>query len=99
MAEHEKENHEFHAGKIRSPVSIAQSYGATRIILFGSVLQSPETPTDLDIARKEVPGWKLFELGARLEEEFDIPLDLISLHPSNPADAMHEFTALTILFG
>jgi hypothetical protein len=28
-----------------------------------------------------VAGWKFYELGARLEEELEIPLDLISLNP------------------
>ena len=61
--------------------SIAQSYGATRLFLFGSALDTPDTARDLDLACDGVPGWKLYELAARLEQELNIPLDLVPLSP------------------
>jgi len=36
----------------------------------------------LPISCDGVPGWKLFELAAKIEEELDIPLDIIPLTPS-----------------
>jgi predicted nucleotidyltransferase len=63
--------------------STARSYGATRLILFGSALDSPETARDIDLACDGVSGWKLYELAARLEEEINAPLDLVPLTPSN----------------
>jgi predicted nucleotidyltransferase len=63
-------------------VALAKVYGATRLILFGSALDSPEQARDLDLACDGVLGWKLYELGARLEEELQVPLDLIPLTPS-----------------
>ena len=31
-------------------INLAKSYGAKRLILFGSVLENPETARDLDLA-------------------------------------------------
>ena len=64
-------------------VHLAKTYGATRLILFGSALTTPEQAHDLDLACDGVMGWKLYELGARLEEELRMPLDLIPLTPAN----------------
>jgi len=61
---------------------LAKTYGATRLILFGSAATTPEKARDLDLACDGVDGWKLYELGARLEEELRIPLDLVPLSPS-----------------
>lgn len=69
--------------QIQRTISLAKEYGATRLILFGSALTSPDQARDLDLACDGVVGWKLFEPGARLEEELGIPLDLVPLTPSN----------------
>ena len=66
---------------IKKIVTLAKSYGATRIILFGSAVENPDQARDLDLAFDGVPGWKLFELGARLEEELKVPLDIVPLNP------------------
>lgn len=70
--------------------SLAKSYGVTRLILFGSAQESPETARDIDLACDGVSGWKLYELAARLEEEINAPLDLIPLTPSNRFTQMIE---------
>ena len=62
-------------------VTLAKAYGATRLILFGSAAATPEQARDLDLACDGVSGWSLYALGARLEEELQIPLDLIPLTP------------------
>lgn len=62
-------------------IALAKAYGATRLILFGSALTRPRQARDLDLACDGVAGWKLYELGARLEEELNIPLDLVPLTP------------------
>ena len=64
-------------------VDLAKTYGATKVILFGSVLEHPETARDIDIAC-DIPGWEFFEYGALLEEEFRIPIDTVPLTPPNP---------------
>jgi predicted nucleotidyltransferase len=67
--------------QLNQAIALAKSYGATRLILFGSAASTPDEAGDLDLACDGVSGWKFYELGARLEEELKIPLDLISLNP------------------
>jgi predicted nucleotidyltransferase len=67
--------------QIERAVALAKAYGATRLILFGSAATAPDQARDLDLACDGVSGWKFYELGARLEEELRIPLDLIPLDP------------------
>lgn len=67
--------------QIEKIISLARSYGATRLILFGSIIEKPTEARDIDIACDGVAGWKLYELAARLEEELHAPLDLVPLSP------------------
>lgn len=71
-------------------ITLAKAYGATRLILFGSALMKPQQARDLDLACDGVAGWKLYELGARLEEELSIPLDLVPLTPATPLTRLIE---------
>lgn len=71
-------------------ITLVKEYGATRLILFGSGVDSPETARDLDLACEGVEGWKLFELGAKLEEELNIPIDLVPLTPPSRFTQMIE---------
>jgi len=67
--------------QLERAIALAKAYGATRLILFGSAATAPERARDLDLACDGISGWKLYELGARLEEELRIPLDLVPLSP------------------
>lgn len=67
--------------QIERAVALAKDYGATRLILFGSAATAPEQARDLDLACDGVSGWRFYELGARLEEELRVPLDLVPLSP------------------
>ena len=67
---------------IQKVISMANAYGATRLILFGSALETPAQARDLDLACDGVPGWKLYELAARLEEELGTLVDLVPLTPT-----------------
>jgi uncharacterized protein len=62
---------------------IAREFGATRLLVFGSAAHDPAQARDLDLACEGVIGWRLYALGARLEQELRIPLDLITLTPSS----------------
>ncbi|MCU7501300.1 MAG: DNA polymerase III subunit beta [Ignavibacteria bacterium] len=64
-------------------VSEAKNYGATRIIIFGSAVAAPETARDIDIALDGIRGWRIFEFAGKMEEELNIPLDVVSLSPSS----------------
>lgn len=67
--------------QIEKIVSLAKAYGAHRLILFGGALETPEQARDIDLACDGVPGWKLYALAARLEEELHMSLDLVPLSP------------------
>lgn len=67
--------------QIEKIVGLAKAYGARRLILFGGALETPEEARDIDLACDGVPGWKLYALAARLEEELHMPLDLVPLSP------------------
>lgn len=68
-----------HKNYIERAVAIARSYGATRIILFGSALADPGKSRDLDLAVEGVHGWDFFGLVAELESELPLKIDLIPL--------------------
>lgn len=63
-------------------VTLAKAYGAKRLILFGSALSTPDVARDVDLACDGIPGWKLYELAAKLEEELHTTLDIVPLSPS-----------------
>lgn len=75
---------------IEKAIALAKVFGATRLILFGSALARPDQARDLDLACDGVPGWRLYEFGAELEEALDLPLDLVPLSPSTPLTALIE---------
>jgi len=72
------------AEQIEKAVGLAKAYGASRVILFGSAAEDPERARDLDLACDGVPGWKIFELGARLEKELHLLVDVVPLDPPTP---------------
>lgn len=43
-----------------------KSYGATRLILFGSGVETPMESRDVDPACDDIPGWGLYEFAAGL---------------------------------
>ena len=67
--------------QIQKIITMAKAYGAVRLILFGSSLDTPGEARDIDLACDGVAGWKLYELAARLEEELHAPLDIVPLSP------------------
>ncbi len=62
---------------------LAKSYGSTRLILFGSALENPPEARDIDLACDGIPGWKLYEFAARLEDELKVMFDVVPLSPPN----------------
>ena len=83
--------------QIEKIVALAKAYGATRLILFGSVVETPEEARDIDIACDGVSGWKLYELGARIEEELHMLLDLVPLSPPTRFNKLIESKGEVIL--
>ncbi len=83
--------------ELNKVIAISRSYGATRLILFGSGSKSLQSARDLDLACEGVLGWKLFDLGARLEDELGIPIDIIPLQPSSRFTRYIESTGRDLL--
>ena len=71
----------IHQEQIDLAIALAKDFGVTRLILFGSAATKPNQAKDLDLACDGVNGWKLYELGARMEEELQVSLDLVPLTP------------------
>jgi len=81
MLRQEAERMKIDQSLIDKIITFAKTYGATRLILFGSAAEDLSKARDIDLACDGVPGWKLYELGARLEEELGKELDVIPLSP------------------
>jgi predicted nucleotidyltransferase len=67
--------------QIDRAVAISKACGATRLILFGSVLERPDEARDIDLACDGIPGWEIFRLAPELERALETPVDLIPLSP------------------
>ena len=67
--------------QIKKIVALAETYGAVRLILFGSSLEDPAKANDIDIACDGVSGWNLYSLAAKLEEEMHVHFDIVPLNP------------------
>ncbi len=63
-------------------VKWAKHYGAHKVILFGSALETPEEANDIDIAC-DIPGWEIWGFAAKIEEELRVPIDVVPLAPPN----------------
>lgn len=46
-----------------------------------SMIKTHQDARDIGIACDGVPGWKLYELAAKIEDELNDPLDIIPLQP------------------
>ncbi len=68
---------------LEKATELARAYGATRLVLFGSARDNPETARDLDLAVAGIEGWDIWKFGAELEEVLSLPLDVVPLEPEN----------------
>ena len=62
---------------------LAKIYKVTKLIQFGSSLESFEDCNDLDFACDGLYDNSFFRFGAGLEKLFNKPIDLIPLQPSD----------------
>lgn len=76
---------------IETAKSIARRYGATRMVVFGSAVDDPEHARDLDLAIEGVEGWTIWTLAAEIDENLDIPVDVIPLDPSPFTELVEEY--------
>lgn len=62
-------------------IDLARSYGAKRLILFGSALDRSHDARDIDLACDGIDGWEIYGFAARLEEVTGATVDVIPLTP------------------
>jgi predicted nucleotidyltransferase len=82
---------------IEKSKDICKKYGVTRLILFGSAATDPDEARDLDLAIDGIDDWKFFELGGVLENELNLPIDLIPLNPPNRFTRLVEKNGIVLL--
>jgi predicted nucleotidyltransferase len=61
----------------------AKEYGATKVILFGSALESPHEAQDIDLAA-DIPGLALYAFAGQLEHDLRCTIDIVPLHLHTP---------------
>jgi predicted nucleotidyltransferase len=73
----------------------AKDYGARRLILFGSALDTPEDANDIDLAA-DIPGLAVFSFADDLEQELHCTIDIVPLSTENEA---HPFLQHIVRYG
>ena len=63
-------------------IARAKDYGARRLILFGSALDTPEDANDIDLAA-DIPGLEVFSFADDLERELHCTIDIVPLGGNN----------------
>lgn len=62
-------------------IELAKQYQVTKLIQFGSSLESYDNCRDIDFACDGLYDLRFFRFGAKLEKLFKKPVDLIPLQP------------------
>ncbi len=68
---------------IEKIIEIAKEYGVTKLVLFGSAIESFNSANDIDLACDGLYDKRFFSFGAKLEEVLKKRVDLIPLNPHN----------------
>ena len=63
--------------KLRKVVAVLRSFGATRVLLFGSCVRDPEGARDVDLAVEGIPLGQIWRADGAVTEVFDTPCDLV----------------------
>jgi len=64
-------------------IELSKEYNVSKLILFGSSLDSFIDSNDVDLACDGLYGKNFFRFGSSLEKLLKKPVDLIPLQPSN----------------
>ncbi len=79
--------------QLEAAVGVLRRMGARKILLFGSILESPETARDIDLAVEGIPLHRLLDADVAVHELLQTPTDLVS-REENP-----EFFDLIVDYG
>ena len=64
-------------------ITLAKSFKAKKIVLFGSSIESFDDARDIDIACEGITGKMFLRFGAKLEELFDKTVDLVLIEENS----------------
>jgi predicted nucleotidyltransferase len=70
--------------QLQAVVRALRSMGARTIVLFGSMVDSPETAHDVDIAVAGIPLSRILDADVAVHDLLGVPTDLVS-REENPA--------------
>ncbi len=65
-------------------MEVLRSFGATRVLVFGSYVQDPHTARDIDLAAEGIPLNCAWKADGAISEIVDFPCDLV-FKEENPA--------------
>lgn len=74
--------------RLEDAVRALRSFGARRVLLFGSYARAPRMARDVDIAVEGIPVSKLWRADGAVADALGVPFDLVS------SEANPEFFAL-----
>lgn len=63
--------------RLEQAVEVLRSFGATRVLLFGSYLRDPENARDLDLAAEGVPLKSIWRADGAVTEALGVPSDVV----------------------
>ena len=66
------------AEQLQAAVQTLRAYGAKRVLLFGSYLETPERARDLDLAVEGIPLRRLLDADVAVDAALGVPYDLVS---------------------
>lgn len=67
--------------QIAKCIEIARKYGVRKLVLFGSAYENPENARDIDLLADGVNADTFFAMGADMEDEAGVRVDLIPMEP------------------
>jgi len=77
--------------RVLTAVNIAFAEGASKVLLFGSSIESPEEANDIDLGIEGIEGTStLTELGKKIQNAVKKPVDIVDLSMNN--DFVHVIT-------
>jgi predicted nucleotidyltransferase len=69
---------------MQAVVDVLRSMGARTVVLFGSMVDTPETARDVDLAVEGIPLSRILEADVAVHDLLGVPTDLVS-HEESPA--------------
>lgn len=76
--------------QLKRTVAVLRRHGATRVVLFGSAMASPENAQDLDVACSGLSPKEYLRAVGDLMDELNVPVDLVDLSDRTPFTRMIE---------